>query len=67
MNQAEPKLTQSDREDEAEQSSSLSAKVPSEDLDNSQLDTVVGGSRDSNSYPINPQGKRKKNGGAICY
>jgi len=56
MNQAEkPKFPQSDREDEAEQLSSLSAEAPNKELDNSQLEAVVGGSSDSNPYPVNPQ------------
>ena len=57
MNQAEdPKFSQSHKEGEAEQLSSLSAEAQSnKELDNSQLDAVVGGSRDSNSYPVNSQ------------
>ncbi len=47
MNQAEdPKSPQSHEEDEAEHLSSL---------DDSQLDTVVGGNSNSNPYPNNPQ------------
>ncbi len=56
MNQAEdPKFPQSHKEDEAEQLSSLSAEASSnKELDNSQLDAVVGGSSDSNPYSVNP-------------
>ncbi len=50
----EPKFPQSDRENAAEQLSTLSAEAPSKELDNSQLEAVVGGSRDSNTYPVNP-------------